>query len=184
MTSQLTSDSGRHSFAPSANPPPTPRVPKAPEQHDKRQLWVTVHTLLINMNCVWEHELRGRSAVLTWVKPTQRASRPHDVRGTANKVAAVGNDDAVVGHELVHTMQHAQGVQVPLCLLARLRPACTRIETQDNWVWVWVWVSIVTETLIPHCPSSYPKSQQLQTQAYNSSNMLTHKQSSTLSVGS
>lgn len=26
----FTSDSGRHSFAPRANPPPTPRVPKAP----------------------------------------------------------------------------------------------------------------------------------------------------------
>lgn len=37
----VTSDSGRHSFAPRANPPPTPKVPKAPSRTKKKKCYVS-----------------------------------------------------------------------------------------------------------------------------------------------
>lgn len=66
----------------------------------------------------WRSGQRGP----TWVKPTHRASRSHDVSGASDKVPPISHDDAVVRHQLVHTVQDFQGIQVVLRLLISFSP--------------------------------------------------------------
>lgn len=58
----------------------------------------------------------------TWVKPTHRPSWSHYVSSTSNKVPPISNDDAVLRHQLVHTLQDFQGIQVVLRLLISFSP--------------------------------------------------------------
>lgn len=70
------------------------------------------------------HVTRGTvsSSVLTWVKPAHGSSRSHDVGSTSDKVAPISDNDAVLGHQLVHTVQNLQRVQVVFRLLISFSP--------------------------------------------------------------
>lgn len=72
----------------------------------------------------------------TWVQPAQRPPRSHDVSSTSDKVSSVSNDEAVLRHQLIHGVEHLQGIQVTIRLLISLSPGgqrsvkhCERIHT-------------------------------------------------------
>lgn len=58
----------------------------------------------------------------TWIEPTHRPSRPHYVSSTPDEVPPVGDDDAVLSHQLVHAMEDLQGIQVMFRLLFSFGP--------------------------------------------------------------
>lgn len=64
--------------------------------------------------------------VSEWVgRLMRRLTAPwsHDVCSTAHEVAPIRHYDAVVSHQLIHTVQDTQGVQVAVSLLISLPPA-------------------------------------------------------------
>lgn len=123
-----TSASGRQSLAPSAKPPPTPSVPKAPA-------WTTAGVTRVSPAVT---TCPGPGGVLTRVQPGEGAAGAHDVGGGAHEVPPVGHQEALGGQQRVQAVQQVQGVQVlrggGRCLLpVREDPAPPKNKEEIGW---------------------------------------------------
>lgn len=104
-----TSASGRQSLAPSANPPPTPNVPKAPAEMTAGGV---TRVRPRYGDSVPGAGGGGVCVVLTGVQPGEGTSGTDDVGGGTHKVTPVGYEEALGGQQRIQAVQQVQGVQV------------------------------------------------------------------------
>lgn len=138
-----TSASGRQSLAPSANPPPTPNVPKAPAEMTAGGV-----TRVCPRYGDSVPGAGGGGGFLTRVQPGEGTSGTDDVGGGTHKVTPVGYEEALGGQQRIQAVQQVQGVQVlrggGRCLLpvGGRHPPHTHPRARKRWVgsskeWGW-----------------------------------------------